>query len=219
MKKYLPFIIVGAVALLALGGGAMLYRAKRPPVLTLAKESSTGDKSGHIRGNPKAPVTLEEFGDYECPPCGKLAGPIKQLEQEYGDRLRVIFHHFPLINHQHARIAASAAEAAGLQDRFWEMHELLYKEQAIWTKAPDVRILFDAYAGLVGLDIERFKKDIDSEQVKARIQADQLEATKVGVKSTPTVFVNNRAVSTATEDPAKPLRAAIDEALKAKPSG
>ncbi len=217
MKRYFPFVIVALVALLVVGGGAMLYRAKRPPVLTMSKDTTSAKEndSGHIRGNPKAAVTLEEFGDYECPPCGKVSGPIKKLEEEYGDKLRVIFHHYPLIVHQHARDAAQAAEAAGLQGHFWEMHDLLYREQAVWTKTPGVRELFNSYAGLIGLDLERFKRDIDGSQVKARIEADQNEAKKVGVTATPTVFINNRAVSTATEDPAKPLRAAIDEALKA----
>jgi Na+:H+ antiporter, NhaA family len=128
MRRYLPFTIVAAVALLTLGSATMLYRAKRPRGLTISKEitSKTNDtESIHVRGNSDAAVTLEEFGDYQCPPCGVLAGPIKQLEHDYQPRLRVIFHHFPLANHQHAREAAWAAEAAGLQGRFWEMHDLL----------------------------------------------------------------------------------------------
>jgi len=221
MKRYFPFVIVAAVILVTLSGAAWLYRSKQRPTLTIPKERSTSENSDalHVRGNPKAPVTLEEFGDYECPPCGKLAGPVKKLEEEFGERLRVIFHHYPLVNHLHARDAAQAAEAAGLQGRFWEMHDLLYREQPVWTKTPDVRQLFSSYAGLIGLDVGRFKKDIDSNQVKARIEADQREASKVGVTATPTVFINNRAISTATEDPAKPLRAAIDEALKQPSSG
>src|SRR5438128_1142878 len=116
MRRYLPFIIVGAVGLLTAGSGTMLYRAKRPPALTISKEiasKKSDNESIHIRGNPDAPVTLEEFGDFQCPPCGLLAGPIKQLEKDYDPRLRVIFHHFPLITHQHAGEAAHAAEAAG----------------------------------------------------------------------------------------------------------
>ena len=220
MKRYIPFAIIAAVALAVVGGGAMLYRAKRPAQLTLSNErsTSTAEQSLHIRGNPKAPVTLEEFGDYECPPCGKLAGPLKKLEEDYGDKLRIIFHHYPLINHAHARDAAQAAEAASLQNKFWDMHDLLYREQAVWAKSPNVRQLFDAYAGMIGLDVERFKKDIDSERVKKRIKDDQAEATKVGVTATPTIFVNNKAVSTATPDPIHALREAIEVALKPKPT-
>jgi protein-disulfide isomerase len=215
MRRYLPFTIVGLVALLTLGSGAALYRAKRPVELTLPKNRA---ESAHIRGNPKAPVTLEEYGDYECPPCGKLAGPLKRLEHDYGDRLRITFHHFPLVVHAHAKEAAYAAEAAALQGKFWEMHDLLYKDQGVWAKAPEVKTLFAGYAGVIGLDVERFKQDLESDQVKTRVASDAREAAKVGVTATPTVFINNRAVLPQGEDPTKPLRAAIDEALKQKPS-
>src|SRR6202049_3103488 len=106
MRRYLPFVIVRAVALLTLGSATILYRAKRLPVLTIAKNhmaSGMDDaKSIHVLGNPDAPVTLEEFGDFQCPPCGTLSGPINQLEQDYRPLLRVIFRHFPRTMHQHA---------------------------------------------------------------------------------------------------------------------
>src|SRR5713226_1164642 len=134
MRRYLPFVIVIAVALLTLASGTILYRAKRVPVLTIPKNSMASEmgdaESAHVRGRPDAPVTLEEFGDFQCPPCGKLSEPINQLENDYHSRLRIIFHHFPFGSHQHAREAAFASEAAGLQGRFWEMHDLLYREQA-----------------------------------------------------------------------------------------
>jgi protein-disulfide isomerase len=220
MRRYLPFIIVAAVALLTLSSGMMLYRAKRPPVLTISKEtaSKTSDtESIHVRGNPNAPVTLEEFGDFQCPPCGMLAGPIKQIEHDYQPHIRVIFHHLPLVTHQHAREAALAAEAAGLQGRFWDMHDLLYREQSVWSKAADVRTLFDAYAGMLGLNVERFKKDMEGEKVKERVGLDQERAAKLGVQNTPTIFINNQAVDPTSLNPDK-LRAAVDTAIKAKPS-
>jgi protein-disulfide isomerase len=220
MRRYLPFVIVAAVALLTLGSGTMLYRAKRPRVLTISKESAskTSDaESIHVRGNPDAPVTLEEFGDFQCPPCGVLAGPIKQIEHDYQPHLRVIFHHLPLVTHQHAREAAWATEAADLQGRFWDMHDLLYREQPVWSKAADVQALFDAYAGMLGLNVERFKKDMESEKVKARVALDQQRAAKLGVQNTPTILINNQAVDPTSLNPDK-LRAAVDTAIKAKPS-
>jgi len=217
MKRYLPFIIVVAVALLAVGSGAMLYRAKRPATLTM---SGKGGEPTHVRGNPKAPITLEEFGDFQCPPCGRIAPEIKKLEEDFQPQLRVIFHHLPLATHVHAQEAACAAEAAGMQDRFWEMHDLLYKEQAVWSKSEDSRALFQAYAGMIGLDLGRFKRDIDSEEVKARIAADQRQAASLGVTNTPTFFLNNRAVDPASINPEK-LRSLVDAELKEKknPSG
>jgi len=197
----------------------MLYRAKRLPVLTITKNhvaSGMDDaKSIHILGNPDAPVTLEEFGDFQCPPCGTLSGPINQLEQDYRPRLRIIFRHFPLTMHRHAREAALASEAAGRQGRFWQMHDVLYREQAVWSEAADVRPLFDTYAGMLGLKIDRFKKDMESEEVNRRVTADQLRGTALRVTITPTLFVNNRALPNASLSPAA-LRAAVEAAMNIK---
>jgi len=221
MRRYLPFVIVAAVGLLTLSSGMVLYRAKRPRALTISSDQTAGRNKGgesiHIRGPADAPVTLEEFGDFQCPPCGALAGPIQQLEKDYGRSLRVIFHHFPLITHQHAREAACAAEAAGLQGHFWEMHDLLYREQPEWSKTADARALFNAYAGILGLDVARFKTDMDSDKVKDRVTADQKHGAALGVQNTPTIFLNNRAVEPANLNPAN-LRAAVDAAVKTKPS-
>ena len=216
MKRYLPFIIVFAVAFATLTGATMLYWAKRPATLTLSTNSGTENKPGevHARGPENAPVTLEEFGDYQCPPCGMLAGPINQLAKDYGSNLRVVFHNFPLITHQHAREAACAAEAAALQGRFWEMHDLLYREQPAWSKAGDVRPLFSAYAGILHLDVNRFNKDMDSEAVKKRVADDQKHGASIGVQNTPTIFLNNQALDPTTLNPTK-LRAAVDLAVKA----
>jgi protein-disulfide isomerase len=170
----------------------------------------------HVRGEAKAPVTIEEFGDFQCPPCGIMAGVMKQAEKEYGSRLRVIFHHFPLAMHAHAREAALAAEAADMQHRFWEMHDLLYKEQAVWSKAADVPSLFNSYAGILGLDLERFKKDMQSAEISAKVAADQQLGTSRGVTSTPTLFINDTALPAASINPAG-LHAAIEAALKEKP--
>ena len=213
MRRYLPFAIVGVVGLLTVGSGAMLYRAKRPAALTIPKnrEKSGLDQATHVRGNPKAPITLEEFGDFECPPCANLAPVIRQIERDYGQELCVIFHHFPLMVHAHARQAAFAAEAAGLQDRFWEMHDLLYREQEVWSKAVDIHPLFNAYAGTLGLNIDRFKKDMESDQVKLRVNSDEKRGNEIGVTNTPTVFINNRAVAPPSLNDAG-LRSAIKEA-------
>src|SRR5205814_9041961 len=128
-----------------------------------------GGKTGHILGTPDAPVVLEEFGDFECPPCGHLAEPLNQLERDYHGRVCLIFRNFPLANHKHAREAAQAAEAAGLQGRFWQMHDVLYREQALWSKPEEVRGLFKTYAGTAGVNVAQFEKDIDSEEVKKRV--------------------------------------------------
>lgn len=214
MKRYLPFLIVVSVALITAGAGLMLYRAHTLPAPTGAKDS--GASAMHVRGNPKAQVTLEEFGDFECPPCALMSGTIHQLEKDYGAKLRVIFRQFPLAMHPHAREAAIASEAAHLQGKFWEMHDLLYKEQAAWSKAADVPGLFNSYAGTLGLDVERFKKDMQSPEIAARVTADQEQGKSRGVTSTPTIFINNTALPPTSTNPPG-VRAAIEAAVKEKP--
>jgi protein-disulfide isomerase len=218
MKRYLPFVIVGLVALLTVGSGAMLYRAKRPASVASAKNSVPSVKKPesdrvHDRGERDAAVTLEEYGDFQCPPCGTLSPVIDEIEREYRPRLRIVFRHFPLPMHIHAAEAAFAAEAAGRQGRFWEMHDLLYREQSVWSKAGDVQTIFNSYAGILGLNADRFKADMQNAAVKDAVETDHREGASRGVKSTPTIFINNAEVPP-TGLTKGALTAAIDSALK-----
>jgi protein-disulfide isomerase len=218
MKRYLPFVIVVAVALATFGSGAILYRAKRPQVKDIPEGEGVPASSGtfaHVRGNPEAPVTLEEFGDFQCPPCGQFAGFVQELLKEYDSRLRVIFRNFPLPAHEHAHEAAQAAEAAGLQGKFWQMYDTLYREQSLWSNASNARGLFESYAGAIGLDVDQFKKDMDSDKVRERIDSDHALADSLGVKVTPTLFINNRAIEPKEKNP-EGVRAAINAALEEK---
>ena len=219
MKRYLPFIIVALVALATIGSGAMLYRAKRPHVSAIPEDKTLSAKSDaespHIRGNPQAPVTLEEYGDFQCPPCGMFSVFLGQLEKEYDSRLRIIFRNFPLTMHEHAREAALAAEAAGLQGHFWEMHDVLYREQDAWSKAPNARELFESYAGMIGLDLDKFKKDMDGEQVRALVEADRQRGESLGINITPTLFINNQPLDPKDKNP-EGIRAEINAALEKK---
>jgi protein-disulfide isomerase len=204
-------MIVALVALATFGSGFALYRAKR------AAAPKSGPASGiHIRGNPNGLVTIEEFGDFQCPPCAVMAEVLKKTEEEYGSRVRLIFHHFPLVNHAHAREAALAAEAADLQGRFWEMHDLLYKAQGAWAQAEDVPALFNSYATTIGLDLERFKKDLQNPELATRVYADQKLGASRGVTSTPTLFVNNVALPVDAMNSVG-LKKTVETALKEKP--
>jgi Na+:H+ antiporter, NhaA family len=219
MKRYLPFVIVLGVALTTLGSGTLLYRAKRQQLKNIPESESvlakTNTAPAHIRGNPDAPVTLEEFGDFQCPPCGKFSEFVEELLKEYNPRLRLVFRNFPLSGHEHAREAALAAEAAGLQGKFWEMHDTLYREQDTWSKAPNVRELFESYAGTIGLDVDHFKKDMDGDKARERVDSDRALADFLGVKATPTLFINNRPVEAKDKNP-EGVRAAINAALNEK---
>src|SRR5438270_14068892 len=219
MRRYLPFIIVGVVALLAIGGGAFLYRAERSsdsaPKFS-KPESEVAGESVHVLGPADAAVTLEEFGDFQCPPCGKVSEPINQLQKQYN--LRVIYREFPLAVHAHAKEAAFAAEAAGRQGRFWQMHDLLFREQAVWSKSADARALFSAYAGMLQLDLGRFKEDMDSSEVQQQVENDQHRGAAIGVKTTPTIFLNNEVVPAKQINPDE-LPGMVEAAVKkAKPS-
>ena len=196
----------------------MLYRAKRANPVTISTENAVGKESPekvHARGPANAAVTLEEYGDFQCPPCGTLEGPLQQIERDYASSLRVMFRNFPFTIHEHAHEAAYAAEAAGLQGRFWEMHDLLYREQSVWAKSNDVQSLFEAYAGMIGLNLERFKKDVSGEEVKAKVEADRKRGEALGVRNTPTIFINHESVPPTSLNPTA-LRAAIDAAVKEK---
>jgi len=114
--------------------------------------------------------------------------------------------------HAHAREAAIAAEAAQEQGKFWEMHDVLYKEQALWSKAPDVPVLFAGYANSIGLDVERFKKDLLKPEVIARVDADQKMGSSRGVTSTPTLFLNNSLLPASDMNPSS-LQKAVETAL------
>ena len=216
MKRIAPFLLILAVLGIALGSVWYLTKpvATSPVPASAPPSSSTGTqpqqatpselgpvKTGvpgaepaHTKGPANARVHIEEFGDYQCPPCGLFHPILEKLEKEFPKDLRVTFRHFPLPNHQHALRAASATEAAGLQGKFWEMHKLIYEHQQDWKDQFDVRPAFEGYAEQIGLDIARFNRDLGSPQVQQRILQDRKRAESLGVGGTPTVFLNGREV-------------------------
>ena len=219
-KSMLPFIIIGGVLVIAIGGGALLFRASKQTTATPPKANSSpatalaGAKPAHAKGSENAPVVIEEFGDFQCPPCGAFYPQLKKLEADYGpDKLRVVFREFPLPTiHKHALIAADAAEAAGFQGHFWEMYDKLYSDQATWSKAPDPRTFFIDYARDIGLDLQRFVQDAGSPEADSRIMLDRQRGISLGVVGTPSIFVNGRMLPPETSE--KQLRDMMDEAIK-----
>src|SRR5437763_16521407 len=213
MKRYLPVAIIAFVFAAAVAGGIALWKsskqAQQPsqpftqstPVATPAQSVATPAVSPsaplppdnpHFRGGANAKVTLDEYGDYQCPPCGALYPELRTLEKDYGDQVRFVFHQFPLSIHKHAELAAHAAEAASLQGHFWEMHDMLYQNQLSWSVAEDARPVFIQYARMLGLDVDRFTRDLDSPEVKAHVDTDIERGKSLGVQGTPTVFINGR---------------------------
>src|SRR6266571_7800073 len=140
----------------------------------------------HQQGPATAPVTLVEYGDYECPYCGQAYPIIKEIQRRLGNKLRFVFRNFPLTEiHLHAQHAAEAAEAAAAQNKFWEMHDHLYEHQ----QALDDEHL-EKYAAKVGLDLARFNNDMSTHAHAGRIREDFLSGIHSGVNGTPTFYIN-----------------------------
>ncbi|HVF27063.1 MAG TPA: thioredoxin domain-containing protein [Pyrinomonadaceae bacterium] len=176
-----------------------------------------GAQPPHERGDASAAATIEEFGDFQCPPCGSFHPELKKIEADYGSRLRVVFRHLPLPQiHKNAIAAAQAAEAAGRQGRFWQMHDMLYENQSAWEKAADAPSMFSSYARSLGLDVQRFAGDLNSSDVNNRIRADMLRADSLGVTGTPTLFLNGREITLPSSNAIQYLRGQIDAALAEK---
>jgi protein-disulfide isomerase len=140
----------------------------------------------HIQGPAGAPVTLVEYGDYECPYCGEAYPIVKQIQERMGEQLRFVFRNFPISTaHPHAEYAAEAAEAAATQDRFWEMHDHLYEHQQR-LQVDDLR----SYARALELDLDLFDKELAEHVHADRVHEDFLSGVRSGVNGTPTFFIN-----------------------------
>ncbi len=196
MRRLAPFLIIGLVAVLTLVGAKILLRANARAISTnstnqpLLGAAQTG--LGHARGPVDAPVTLEEFGDLQCPACAETAVAVRQLEQEQHDRLRSVFYQFPLAMHPHAREAAAAAEAASTQGHFWEMHDLLYEHQKTWADSPKVQTEFEELALQLQLNMSKFRRDLLDPATAAAIEQQRTYGVSRGVKNTPTLFFNGQ---------------------------
>jgi protein-disulfide isomerase len=209
MKKTLPFVVIAIVLIAALAAFFVLGLKKSsdsnsafvtPPQGSVAAGTPVPAASPTAtipieKPNVKvsSPVVLEEYGDYQCPPCGLLYPVLKDIEHEYGKQLQIVFHHFPLTKiHKNAMNASRAAEAARTQGKFWEMHDRLYRNQNAWKDLDDPRPMFIQYAQELGLNTDRFTHDMDSPEVEQRINADMQKGTSIGVTGTPTVFIEGQ---------------------------
>lgn len=159
-------------------------------------------------GPEDARVTLVEYGDFECPPCGRLHGDLKKLKEEYGDRVRFVFEHFPLESiHPNARAASRAAWCAGEQDEFWGMHDALFEDQRSLDQAAFLR-----HAESLGLDRQTFTSCLASEAADAAVDRDLADGRSVGVGGTPSLFVNGRRINL-VGNPYDSLKAELDKEL------
>jgi protein-disulfide isomerase len=161
------------------------------------------------RGPEDAKVTIVELSDFQCPFCSRVKPTLKQLLGDYPDDVQIVFKHLPLDFHTKAPAAHAASEAAHKQGKFWEMHDKIFSNQA--EMAPEK---YEQYAAEIGLDVERFKKDAASAEIKQRVDADKKEAASLGVTGTPSFFINGRYLSGA--QPVDAFKRLIDEELGRK---
>lgn len=203
------WIIFSVVVVLLLGGLVTWTRITNPPIdlsgidnnSVIAGSSQNGNIGDHTTGSDSNKILLVEYGDYQCPGCEGAYLNVKTLMEEYGSDVTLVFRNFPLTAiHPNARAAAAVAEAAGLQGKFWEIHDLLYDNQGDWdsldaTKRTDV---FNGYARSLELDMDKFSTDIAGKEVGQKINFDLALGKSVKVSSTPTFFLNGEQLDEAT---------------------
>lgn len=188
--------------------------------------SFTGDAShiinaapigDHVLGVKTGKVTLIEYGDYQCPGCGKMHQPVHDLVAKYSDKITFIFRQMPLTSiHPNALAAATAAEAAGLQDKYYEMHDMLYQSQASWTNASVSQRseIFQNYASQLGLDVNKFKSDLSSNDITEKINRDiSTGKNQFHVDSTPTFVLDGKKVDANIATDAEALAKLVDDAI------
>ncbi len=148
-------------------------------------------ENDHVKGGgEKAKIFIVEYGDFQCPACASFTPILKQLNDELGEDLQIVFRHFPLPQHENAFLASKAAEAAGAGDRFFEYHDLLFEKQADWADSREAKDIFVDYAKSLQLDEKRFLDDLNNNLLKRRIEGDVRDGRRIGVTGTPTFFVN-----------------------------
>lgn len=162
------------------------------------------------KGNASSTVTLIEYSDFQCPACGAYFPLVEKVFADYSSKIVFVNRHFPLTQHQNAIPAAKAAEAAGNQGKFWEMHDQLFMTQSDWENSTSSKAVFTGFANKLGLDMARFDSDYEATTTSAKIEASLKSGLKAGVNSTPTFFLNGKKVSPQTYDQFKKL---LDEAI------
>lgn len=194
------FMSITAIAVLALVGIFVVFSNGEETTTTTEPDQSISQPTeikpqDHVAGSAQAPVTLIEYGDFQCPACRAAYPFVQQLKQEYGDQVAVVFRHFPLTAiHQNALPAARAAEAAAKQGAFWELHDLLFERQEEWANAAGAASIFEDYAEELGLNVEQFNTDRNSQSVQDAVAFGQKSGQQLNVNSTPTFFLNGERI-------------------------
>lgn len=181
------FLVLLLFGLYKLGSSATTSRQNSSSVPGVNTVSS----SDWTRGNKEAKTVLIEYSDFQCPACGTYYPVLKKLQQKFGESVVFAYRHFPLRQiHANAELAARSVEAAGKQSKFWELHDILFENQKTWSNQPNAKETIIQYAQSLNLDMDRFKTDLDSKEVKEKINNDYKSGIAARVNATPTFFLN-----------------------------
>ena len=227
-----PMIIIGLVLVGVVGGAWLLYRQSVSPNNTntnLAANASrtpqrvnpnapVGATPPHMLGSPTATVTVEEFADFQCGSCAATHPVLKEIQSTYGSKIRFVFRQFPLAMHDKAYDAAVAAEAAGMQGKFWQMQDQLFQNQQAWSgPSANNKQMWTDYAQTIGLDIQQWQNDMAGISAKSRVDQDMQRGKALNVSSTPSVYINGELVPYPEVNVAG-LRRIIDAELQKAPA-
>ncbi len=184
-------VLIGVVAVFTRGDNNSINQVDQGGTLDV-----TANFEDHATGSVDAPVTIVEYADFQCPACATYHSTLKQVREQFSDdQLRMVFRHFPLVQiHPNAIPAARASEAAHLQDKFWEMHDILFERQIEWSSGNNANSLFENYAEEIGLDVNKFVEDYKSKEVDNLVDEQLDSARKLGLNSTPTFLLNGKRI-------------------------
>lgn len=204
------FALILAACVVALGGVFWFTRDKSTPKST---GNSSAVLSNHTFGTNTKKVTLVEYGDFQCPACGAYFPLVKQVTEKYKNDITFQFRNFPLSQHQNARAAARAAEAADKQGKYWEMFDLLYEQQKNWQDSKSITTILESFATQLKLNLDQFKTDYASGNINDVINADMSEGQRLGITSTPTFFLQGKKLDPAPQN-LDDFNKIIDQAIK-----
>lgn len=194
MGGFIKLLVVGVLAL----GIFFAWKYIFSPTVDIASQSALYniDSTDHVKGNPDAPVTLIEYTDFQCPACGAYYPVIEQLLKDMDGKIKFVVRNYPLIQiHPNALGAARAAEAAGRQGKYFEMYDVLFQKQSEWSQASDPTVsIFPSYAGSIGLDVDRYRKDVGDSSLDDKISKDRASGDDLDVTGTPTFYVNGEKI-------------------------
>lgn len=211
MKNSSIWVLTISVLVLSVVGLIMLTKQGGGPSTLSIPVSATDN----FRGGENAKVILVEYSDFQCPACRSFAPHLDELSETLGEDLKLVYRHFPLPQHGNALSASFASEAGARQGKFWEMEKMLFERQNEWGEAPDARTLFEGYAQELGLNMEQYKKDVVSDEVKDKVEADRRGGIASKVNSTPSFFLNGERMT--GYESFDQFKALINEAIQRTP--